>query len=46
MVMNIEGVGNENKRNRVNTGDSYLSYININAYVINHINMEGNYFDQ
>ena len=45
MVNMVEGLINENKRNQVNMVDSYLSYIIINPYGINHVNMEESGFD-
>ena len=45
MVKKFEGVINGNKRNQMNMVDSYLSYIIINPYGINHVNMEESGFD-
>ena len=45
MVKKFEGVINGNKRNQLNIVYSYLSYVNINSYGINHVNMKGSEFD-
>ena len=44
MVKKVEGVINHNKGYHVKMVESYLLYININSYAINHINMEGSGF--